>query len=256
MASLLTDATSLLTPALVSRAAGAINVPAAGMEKALTAAVTSVLGTLASRTADDGLMAELAHLTGRASIAGAPADAAVSVVESMEGIGEHPLLAMGRRIVATLFGASADAVSGVLGRMAGASDSGTEIVALAAALSLSLLSAQVPGARPDAGALAQVLQGDRSALQRAMPGAVAGLLRISEFVDASGARTAPTPTWTPAVSRTPIATRATDTPASRSTLPFVAGLIIGLAVLGWIYLQRLPTRAPRQAAPPATAPAP
>lgn len=252
MASLHDHATSLLTPDIVRRAAGALNVPATGMDKALGAAVSTVLGTMAVRDGDDAFLAELTQLVGRASIAGSPEEAATGVLESMEGIGEHPLLAMGRRIVATLFGASADAVAGMLGRLAGASDSGTEIVALAGALSLSLLSAQVPGARPDSVTLAAVLRTARGSFQHAMPGAIAGLLRISQFVDDTGSRTVPTPPFTPTVSRTPLATRATEAPGARSTLPFVAGLIIGLAVLGWMYLQRHPLRAaPRSATPPA-----
>ena len=240
MPSFVDEAASLLTPDLLHEAAGIFGVSADGAEKAFSAAIPAVLGTMAGRTDDTALLGEIFQLVTRAGIAGEPAAAAGAVMESLNAHGESPLLVMGRHVVTTLFGGSSDAVAGIIGRLAGVSESGTGILGSAAALALSLLASRVRAGGLDSVGLGRALEAERVELARATPGSIAGLLRISDFAGTSSGAQRAIPSPTPrsiTAPRAPIAPR-----PSLSTLPLVVGLIIGLAVLAWFYLQRQPLR--------------
>ncbi|MCC7054461.1 MAG: hypothetical protein IT355_14425 [Gemmatimonadaceae bacterium] len=239
MSSLLNEAASLLTPEFVQGAAHAFGVPPDGMRKALAAALPTVLGTAADRSADAAFMREFLQSATHAANAGEASTAAAGLAESLANGGRSFLLELGHDTAVTLLGGSGDAIAGMVGRMADDGEAGAGIVDVTAGLALSLIGNRVRSEGLDAAALAGLLAAEKERLMRAVPGPIGGLLQISQFANrspAAGRTPTPTPTRNPRLPAPVMPLSAAATVGS--AMPFVAGIILGLAVLAWLYLKR------------------
>jgi outer membrane protein OmpA-like peptidoglycan-associated protein len=240
MTSFLDEATSLITPDLISKAAAAFGVPSAGVQSAVSAAVPTVLGSIAAKCGDSVFINELFQMV-TSGAASAPAGAsAASVIDSINAGSSSPMLEMSRKLLGGLFGGAGDSVTSAIGRMAGASVTGSGILGTVGALAISMLGNRVSTGGLSPAALAGSLLGERNALMAAIPAPIAALLGSSRSTSAPAAA---------GVSRG----RGTATSPDN---PFVAfAMVTGLALIGWYFVHTSKPDAPPPP-PVVVAPAP
>jgi OmpA-OmpF porin, OOP family len=176
MTSFLEEASSLITPDLLDKAAAAFGVPTDGVQKAIGAAIPTVLGSIASRAGDSGFMGDLFHMVTQSATSGSATSAAMSAIESMAGGGSSPLLDMSKKLLGGVLGSSGDGVMSAIGRMAGLGTSGGGIMGTVGALAISMLSNRVRTGGLSAASLGSSLLSERSALMAAIPAPIAALL--------------------------------------------------------------------------------
>jgi OmpA-OmpF porin, OOP family len=184
MASFLDEATSLLTPDLIGKAASAFGVPADGIQKALGAAMPTVLGAVAGKAGDSGFMGQLFDMVTHSSNASSPAASAGDLLGAIAGGGSSPLMDMGKKLVGGLFaGAMGDGVMGAIGKMAGLSN-GSGLMGTVGALALSMIGNRVRSGGMNMSSLASSLMGEKDALMKAIPGPIAGLMGMGNLAGA------------------------------------------------------------------------
>jgi OmpA-OmpF porin, OOP family len=265
MASFLDEATSLLSPDLISKAAGAFGVPADGIQKALGAAMPTVLGAVASKAGDTGFMGQLFNMVSNPAVSGgSTASAALGLLDAVKGGGSSPLMDMGKTLVGGLFGGAGDGIAGAIGRMAGVGGAGSGIMGTVGALALSMLGNRVKSGGLNVGSLASMLMGEKDSLMKAIPGPIAGLMGMGDMIGAgTGAAKA--------AAGAAAAGAAGALNAARGAAPAAAGGrgfllpalgIAAAALLAWFWLSKpkaevaAPAPATTQVAEPTVAPAP
>jgi OmpA-OmpF porin, OOP family len=178
MTSFLDEAASLISPELLGRAATAFGVPADGVQRAMGAALPTVLGSIAGKANDAGFMGDLFQMVTNPATSGGAGALALNAVQSLAGGGGSPMLDMSRKLLGGLFGNSGDAVSSAIGRMAGLGTSGSGIMSTVATLAMGMLGNRVRSGGLSIGSLASSLLGEKDALMRAIPAPIAGLLSM------------------------------------------------------------------------------
>jgi OmpA-OmpF porin, OOP family len=246
MTSFLDEASSLITPELLGKAAAAFGVPADGVQKAIGAAIPTVLGSIASRSGEAGFINDLFQMVTHSSAGGSASGAAMSAIESMVGGGHSPLVDMSKKLLGGLFGGSGDSVMSAIGRMAGLGTSGSGIMGTVGALAISMLGNRVRAGGLSPAALGGALLGERNALMAAVPASIAGLLGDRKAAAAPVA----------AAARGGVA-RASSGAPDNIFVGFVA--LVGAGLLAWYAMSRgkpAPTPEPVAIVAPApTAPA-
>jgi OmpA-OmpF porin, OOP family len=189
MASFLDEATSLLSPDLISKAASAFGVPADGIQKAMGAAMPTVLGAVAGKAGDSGFMGQLFEMATSSSNTGSPASSAMDLLGSIAGGGSSPMMDMGKKLVGGLFGASGDGIAGAIGKMAGVGSAGSGIMGTVGALALSMIGNRVRSGGLNVGSLANMLMGEKDSLMKAIPGPIGAMMGLAGIGGAAKAAT-------------------------------------------------------------------
>jgi OmpA-OmpF porin, OOP family len=252
MTSFLDEAASLITPELLGKAASAFGVPADGVQKAIGAALPTVLGSIAGKANDSGFMGDLFQMVTNPSTSGGAGSVAMSAIQSMAGGGSSPMLDMSKKLLGGLFGASGDSVTGAIGRMAGLGTAGSGIMSTVAALAMGMLGNRVRTGGLSVASLAGSLLNEKDSLMKAIPAPIAGLLSMGS----------PTPAPRPVERDRPVAAAAAAPMfgSFSGTRVLTAALgLVGVSLLFWWAAQRnkpdaVPT--PATAETPALAPAP
>jgi OmpA-OmpF porin, OOP family len=242
MASFLEEASSLLSPELLGKAASAFGAPADGMQKAMSAAMPAVLGAVASKADDKGFMGQLFEMASSPAATASPA----AMLSSLTGGGApSPLFDMGKKLVGGLFpGAMGDGMMGAIGKMAGIG-SGSGLMGTVGALALSLIGNRVRAGGLNASSLATALMGEKDMIMKAVPAPIAGLMGMGNLAGAASAAGAAFK-----------AGAATSSGGSSILWPAVG--LAALAGAAWLFLGRKPAEppaAPVVAAEAAAAPA-
>ena len=238
MASFLEEASSLLTPELLGKAASAFGVPQDGIAKAFGAALPAVLGTMANKATNAGFAGQLFEMVTQSSNSSGTGSSAMDVIGAIAGGGSSPMLDMGKKLVGGLFGGAGDGVAGAIGRMAGVSGAGSGILGTVGAMALSMLGNRVRSGGLNAGSLANMLVGEKDSLMKAIPASISSMLGLGDMAGAGAARAAATG-----------AAVAAATKKSGSMLPTLLG-VAALAAAAWWFLGR---GTPAPVAPPPVA---
>jgi OmpA-OmpF porin, OOP family len=257
MASFLDEATSLLTPELLGKAASAFGVPTDGIQKAIGAAMPTVLGAVANKAGDSGFMGQLFDMVSSPANSGSPASTAMGLLDSISGGGQSPMMDMGKKLVGGLFGGAGDGIAGAIGRMAGVGGAGSGILGTVGALALSMLGNRVRSGGLNVGSLANMLMGEKDSLMKAIPGPIAGLMGMGDMLGAgAGAAKAAVGAATGAAG----AAAAGALNAARGAAPVAApggrGFLLpalgiaAAALLAWFWLKK-PAAAPAPVTPAA-----
>ena len=236
MATFLEEAMGVLSPDVIGKAASAFGVPGGAVQKAMGAALPAVLGAVAGKAADNGFMGQLFEMISSPANAGAPAESAMGMLESMAGGRTSPLGDMGAKLVGSLFGNSAGGIASTIGRLYGVGGSGSGILGTVGALALSFLGNKVRSGGLNAGSLAAMLTREKSAIMQAVPDPIAGLMAMG------GVGKVP---YKPAP--------AAPVKASSAVGPIFGAIILGF--IGWLWFQKR-TPAPAPAPVVIEAPAP
>ncbi|MCC7053263.1 MAG: OmpA family protein [Gemmatimonadaceae bacterium] len=178
MTSFLDEASSYLTPELIGKAAKAFGVPSDGVQKAIGAALPTVLGSIAGKADQAGFMSDLFHMVTQPAAAGASTDSALGAISAMASGAPSPLVDISKRLLGSLFGGSGDSLGTAIGRMAGAGSAGNGILGTVGALAVSMLGSRVRGGGLNAAGLAGALLGEKDALLKAIPASFAGMLPV------------------------------------------------------------------------------
>jgi OmpA-OmpF porin, OOP family len=234
MASFLDEATSLLSPDLISKAASAFGVPADGIQKAMGAAMPTVLGAVAGKAGDSGFMGQLFEMVTHSSNTGSPASSAMDLIGSIAGGGSSPMMEMGKKLVGGLFGASGDGIAGAIGKMAGVGGAGSGIMGTVGALALSMIGNRVRSGGMNVGSLASMLMGEKDSLMKAIPGPIGAMMGLANMGGAAKAATGAAAGAAMGAART--AAAAAPAP-SRSLLVPLLGLA-AVAAAGYFFWNR------------------
>jgi OmpA-OmpF porin, OOP family len=189
MASFLDEATSLLSPELLGKAASAFGVPADGIQKAMGAALPTILGAVAGKAGDSGFMGKLFEMATSSSNSAAPGASAMDLLSTVAGGGSSPMMDMGKKLVGGLFGGSGDGIASAIGRMAGVGGAGSGIMGTVGALAISMIGNRVRSGGLNVGSLANMLMGEKDSLMKAVPGPIAALMGAGEMAGAAKAAT-------------------------------------------------------------------
>ena len=229
MANLLDDALSYLSPDLISKAATTFGVPADGVQKAMAAALPTILGAVAGKAGDTGFMGQLFDMITHPANAGSPAASVGSAMEAMASGSSSPMLDMGKKLLATVLGGSGDGIASAIGRMAGLGSSGSGIMGTVATIAMGALGNKVRNGGLNVGSLASMLMGEKDSLMRAVPSSISSLMG-GGYV-------------TPSVAPAPSVRRAAAAPVAKSSskvLPVLAASALAVIGLFW-WLDKAPT---------------
>jgi len=189
---LLASLTELLTPDLIGQASSALGEPAPSVSKGLGVAFPLILGSLASRAGEPGFAPKLFELVDD------PANdrGLLDDVGRLLGAGAAalPVMALGGRLLESLFGNNLGRLSDSLGSVAGVKpSSASSMLGFAAPLVLSLLGRRARSGNLNAGALASLLAGQIDAYKAAVPGPLTQLERYFATPEAPRHVVAPAP---------------------------------------------------------------
>ena len=229
MANLLDDALSYLSPDLISKAATTFGVPADGVQKAMAAALPTILGAVAGKAGDTGFMGQLFDMITHPANAGSPSASVGSAMEAMASGSSSPMLDMGKKLLATVLGGSGDGIASAIGRMAGLGSSGSGIMGTVATIAMGALGNKVRNGGLNVGSLASMLMGEKDSLMRAVPSSISSLMG-GGYV-------------TPSVAPAPSVRRAAAAPVAKSSskvLPVLAASALAVIGLFW-WLDKAPT---------------
>lgn len=251
MASILDDAMGFLSPELIGKAATILGVPPEGVQKAMVAAVPTVLGAVAGKAGDTDMMGQLFDMIVHPANSGNPAATVGSALDAMSAGAGSPMLDMGKKLLGSVLGGSGDGIASAIGRMAGLGSAGSGIMSTVATLAMSVLGSKVRSGGLNVGSLASMLMGERDALMRAVPPSVSALMGSEA---PSLAKPAP---W---VGSTANVRRIAPDPTTKRSkvLPILGAAALAVVTLFW-WLDRAPA-APKPVAvavpetPPASAP--
>ena len=240
MATLLDDALGFLSPELISKAATTFGVPADGVQKAMAAALPTILGAVASKAGDTGIMRQVFEMITHPANTAAPAASVGSALDAMASGGSSPMIDMGKKLLGTVLGGSGDGITSAIGRMAGLGTAGPGIMSTVATIAIGALGNKVRTGGLNVGSLASMLMGEKDSLMKAVPASIAGLMGPGNLAG-SGAAAAS-------------AVRGAVAPVKSisSMLPLVG--VAALALLGFFWFTNRSTTPPKPDVATATAP--
>jgi OmpA-OmpF porin, OOP family len=168
----------------VGEVANAVGQPQQSVLSCLEMAVTSILGALASKSGDPGTLRRIMDLAPSAG------DLSWSQIASEVSKPGSPLLSVGKRVLASLFGNSEDSATRAISRESGLQPGATStMLSMAAPMVISFLSRWMRKDGLGITDLAHALQQERPAIQSALPASLVDVLRPG----ATTTTAAPTP---------------------------------------------------------------
>jgi OmpA-OmpF porin, OOP family len=176
MASILDDAMAFLSPELVGKAATIFGVPPDGIQKAMAAAVPTVLGAVAGKAGDSGLMGQLFEMIAHPANSTNPTETVGNALAAMSAGASSPMLDIGKKLLSTVLGGSGDGIASAIGRMAGLGSAGSGIMSTVATLAMGVLGSKVRSGGLNVGSLSSMLMGERDSLMRAVPPSISALM--------------------------------------------------------------------------------
>ena len=207
--SLFTSLLGMLDPRTVEGIAGSLGASGQSISQGLRSSMAAVLGGLATKSEDPhGL---------RTILDAAPGDTSLSDVAHAASDPNSPLISTGKRLLSSLFGNSATAVTDAIGAASGLGTSTTSrLLSMAAPLVLSFVGNRVRAEGMSMTGLGNLLEREMGAIRNALPAGVSDLL----WPRAAGA-----PTY-------PVVTQAAPKKASNwPAVLAIAALLLGLVWL-------------------------
>jgi len=232
---LLAGLNGLLTPDLIGKAASMLGDPEPAVSKGMGAAFPVLLGSLANRASDPAFASTLFNLVRDPANDGNLLGNVASLLSP--GAASSPMMALGGKLLSTLFGSNLTSLGGSLAGYSGVKpSSATSMLSFAAPLVLSMLGKAVKSGNLNVGSLVSLLTGQKSNFAAALPGP---LSRLESFFAAPAAASyaAPPPP-----------------PAPKSSI--WRWLLPLLIVLGLLWMLSRCMGSPEQAVEMAPAPAP
>jgi outer membrane protein OmpA-like peptidoglycan-associated protein len=207
--SLLTSLLGMLDARTVEEIAGSLGASGQPVAQGLKSSVAAVLASLASKSEDPHAL--------RTILDSAPGDTTLSDIAHAASDPNSPLMTVGRRLLSSLFGSSAAAVTDAVGASSGLGTStASRLLAVAAPMALSFISNRVRAEGMSMTGLGNLLQHEMGSIRNALP---AGL---SDLFWPRSATTATYPVATPTAPK-----KASSWPAVIA----IAALLLGLVWL-------------------------
>jgi outer membrane protein OmpA-like peptidoglycan-associated protein len=181
--SLLEGLSSLLTPELIGKAASMLGDSEPAVSKGMSAVFPVLLGSLANRSSDPGFASALFSLVRDPANDGSLLGNVAGLLSP--GAASSPMMALGGKLLSTLFGNNLTSLGGSLAGYSGVKpSSASSMLSFAAPLVLSMLGKAVKSGNLNVGSLVSMLTGQKSAYAAALPGP---LSRLENFFAAPAA---------------------------------------------------------------------
>lgn len=171
--SLLDSLSGLITPDLVGKAASMLGESDTALNKGLGAVFPALLAGVANRAGDGNFASSLFNLVGEPANDGS----LLNNVGSLLGAsGSSPMMALGGKLLGSLFGNNTGSLASTLSGYAGVKAStGNSLLNMAAPLVLAVLGKAVKSGGLNASSLTNLLLGQKGAFQAALPGPLANI---------------------------------------------------------------------------------
>ena len=180
---LLAGLSGLLTPDLIGKAASLLGDSEPAVSKGMSAVFPVLLGSLANRSSDPAFASTLFNLVRDPANDGSLLGNVAGLLSP--GAASSPMMALGGKLLSTLFGNNLGSLGGSLAGYSGVKpSSASSMLGFAAPLVLSMLGKAVKSGNLNAGSLASLLTGQKSAYAAALPGP---LSRLESFFAAPAA---------------------------------------------------------------------
>jgi outer membrane protein OmpA-like peptidoglycan-associated protein len=171
---LLDTLSGLLTPDLIGKAAAALGDSGPAVTNGLGATFPLLLGSLAHRSSDPGFASSLFNLVRDPANDGSLLGNVGSLLGS--GAASLPMMALGGKLLGSLFGNNLGSLGNALASFAGVKQSsGASMLNFAAPLVLAALGKAVKSGNLNASSLASLLTGHKSKYTAALPGPLSRL---------------------------------------------------------------------------------
>jgi outer membrane protein OmpA-like peptidoglycan-associated protein len=191
---LLSSLSSLLTPDLLGKAASMLGDSEPAVSKGMSAVFPVLLGSLANRSSDPAFASTLFNLVRDPANDGSLLGNVASLLSP--GAASSPMMALGGKLLSTLFGSNLTSLAGSLAGYSGVKpSSASSMLSFAAPLVLSMLGKTVKSGNLNAGSLVSLLTGQKSTYAAALPGP---LSRLESFFAAPAAASYAAPPPPPA----------------------------------------------------------
>jgi hypothetical protein len=167
-ASLLDSLSKMVTPDLLSQAASALGENEGGLTRGIGAALPMLLGGVTTRASDPGFASTLFKLV---SDSGNDLGAIGNIASLLSpGAANSPMMALGSKLLSSLFGNNLNAVGSSVASYAGVRpQSASSLLSMAAPMVLSVLGKQVKDGGLNASSLASLLAGQKGSIAAALP---------------------------------------------------------------------------------------
>jgi len=196
MADLLSTISTYVTPDMIQKAAALIGENPTATQKAMGTAVPTILSGLTNLASSDTGASQLLGLISRIGGDGNVLNDLASLFGG--GASSQTAINTGREALQTIFGGR---LNGIIDALAGASglssSSASSLLSLAVPLVLGVLGRERKTGGLDAGGLANLLRGQRSAYAGLLPGALSSLLGAAGATAAARVPTPPTASGSP-----------------------------------------------------------
>jgi hypothetical protein len=171
---LLAGLNGLLTPDLIGKAASLLGDSEPAVAKGMSAVFPVLLGSLANRSSDPAFASTLFNLVRDPANDGSLLGNVASLLSP--GAASSPMMALGGKLISTLFGNNLTSLGGSLAGYSGVkASSASSMLGFAAPLVLSMLGKTVKSGNLNAGSLASLLTGQKGAFAAALPGPLSKL---------------------------------------------------------------------------------
>jgi hypothetical protein len=182
---LLAGLSGLLTPDLIGKAASLLGDSEPAVSKGMSAVFPVLLGSLANRASEPTFASTLFNLVRDPANDGNLLGNVASLLSP--GAASSPMMALGGKLLSSLFGNNLGSLGGSLAGYSGVKpSSASSMLSFAAPLVLSMLGKSVKSGNLNVGSLASLLTGQKSAYAAALPGP---LSRLESFFAAPAAAT-------------------------------------------------------------------
>jgi outer membrane protein OmpA-like peptidoglycan-associated protein len=182
-ASLLESLSGLVTPDLINKAAAAFGDHPDAVTKGISAALPMLLGSMAQRASEPSFASTLFNLVSDRANDGSLLGNVASLFGS--NAASLPMMAVGGKLLSSLFGSNTSAVGNALANYAGVKPStASSMLSMGAPLVLSLLGKSARSGNLNASSLASLLLGQKQSFAAALP---AGLSKLEGFLAAPAA---------------------------------------------------------------------
>jgi hypothetical protein len=187
-ASLLDSLSKMVTPDLLSQAASALGENEGGLTRGIGAALPMLLGGVTTRASDPGFASTLFKLV---SDSGNDLGAIGNIASLVSpGAANSPLMALGGKLLSSLFGNNLSAVGSSVASYAGVRpQSASSLLSMAAPMVLSVLGKQVKDGGLNASSLASLLAGQKGSIAAALPSG----MHLDRYLAAPAMAAAPEP---------------------------------------------------------------
>ena len=180
---LLAGLRGLLTPDLIGKAASLLGESEPEVSKGMSAVFPVLLGSLANRASEPAFASTLFNLVRDPANDGSLLGNISNLFSP--GAASSPMMALGGKLLSTLFGSNLTSLSGSLAGYSGVKpSSASSMLSLAAPLVLSMLGKTVKSGNLNVGSLANLLTAQKSTYTAALPGP---LSRLESFLAAPAA---------------------------------------------------------------------